>query len=64
MGVKLTWAGPWVVTELAPVVKSGRYAGKNSTGLVARGALRVGMHPGTPPRPDKLCGASQVSCAF
>jgi hypothetical protein len=28
MGQKRTWTEPWAVTELAPVVESGRYAGK------------------------------------
>jgi hypothetical protein len=28
LGQKRTWTEPWAVTELAPVVKSGRYAGK------------------------------------
>src|SRR6476620_1922403 len=29
LGQKRTWTEPWAVTELAPVVKSGRYAGKS-----------------------------------
>jgi hypothetical protein len=35
LGQKRTWTEPWAITELAPVVKPGRYAGKISTGLVA-----------------------------